>query len=365
MGNSICPTPFFDLVFSSGSFGLRRTPPTQSLALLEGKPGTFHPALWRPPDTFSFSGIAPVAIELQEHLGGIESAHEALEGIRSTHDEFTDFFGDVFDQLQDFSLELYARHKCQELGTQQQIESDEFLTCYRDDFRRCLEQLQTMHADFQSDQEQSRQSWREIRSEFQQFINDRSELQEARNDFRRIATELSAMTVELQHERTDQHELYRGIEGQMAQLAALAAEMHAFQATVSRDGTDAQIAAILESTQRQQADWRQQRQTLEDELEAMRRRAVEQTDALNEQKRLTAQQQAELAGEVKRMRSLLETLSNQVRKEPASLANTKTPPIDSSVLGTVLAQFDVLQRDVAYRRAKRTDFGPSSPLSGT
>jgi hypothetical protein len=58
-----------------------------------------------------------VSTDLQEPEG-IEAAHAALDELRTTEDECSKFFGGVLDELQSLSLELFARHKCQELSTE-------------------------------------------------------------------------------------------------------------------------------------------------------------------------------------------------------------------------------------------------------
>ena len=137
----------------------------------------------------------------------------------------------------------------------------------------------------------------------------------------------------------------------------------------AQPSNDRQISEVLEHTRQQQADWIEQRAALEAELDAMRRRATEQAEALSEQKRLASQQQAEFTGELKRMRSLLETLASQVRGEPATAGQGAKPPVvDSTVLGSVLAQFEMLQRNITVRRSKRNnepDPGNTFPGSGT
>ena len=148
----------------------------------------------------------------------------------------------------------------------------------------------------------------------------------------------------MQREQKDLHELYASVESQLSRLSTLTRSLTEAQA---RPAQDSQIAEILEYTRQQQAEWLQQRATLEAELDAMRRRAAEQAEALSEQKRLAGQQQAELAGELKRMRSLLEALGGQVRGGPVVAQRKHKPqPVDSSVLGSVLAQFEMLQRDI-------------------
>jgi hypothetical protein len=111
----------------------------------------------------------------------------------------------------------------------------------------------------------------------------------------------------------------------------------------------------------QQALRERERAELEAELEAVRGRAAEMAESLAEQKRLLAQQQVEWAREFKRMRCLLEGMSGQLAEgiagagvgisEPApSAACPAAPPAGDPVLDSVLAQFAMLQKDVARRR---------------
>lgn len=293
-----------------------------------------------------------MSVDLQEPLGNIESARIVLDEFRTTQDECTDFFGDVFDQLQALSLELFARHKCLVISTEQKADSEVTLADFREELHRSIEGLQQLHGQLQADQQETHQSWAEIRAGYQRFLDDRAELREIREGFRQIAGEFSGIKEDVQRERKDLHELYASVENQLSRLSTWTAELTEAQAGPAHDPQ--QIAEILEHTRQQQTEWLQQRAVLEAELDAMHHRAAEQAEALSEQKRLAGQQQAELSGELKRMRSLLETLTGQVRGEQvATDESKKTPPADSSVLGSVLAQFEMLQRDITLRRTKR------------
>jgi chromosome segregation ATPase len=294
-----------------------------------------------------------VSVELQKPAGGVESAHDSMEEFRATQDEFTEFFGDVFDQLQCLSLELFARHKCLEAGTGQKLESEQTFAAVRDDFHRLIEELQQLHGRLQAAEQETQQSWAQIRAGYQQFQGDQAELREIREACRQLCAEFSAIKEDVQRERQDLHELYANVEGQLSRLAGLATELAEAR---TQPAPDPQIADILEHARQQQADWQQQRAALESELDAMRRRAAEQAESLSEQKRLAGQQQAELSGELKRMRSLLEALAGQVRGTPAATGeNGKPQPNESSVLNSVLAQFEMLQRDITSRRSKRNN----------
>ncbi len=294
-----------------------------------------------------------MSVDLQEPMGNAEFAGKALDEFSKTQDEFTEFFGDVFDQLQGLSLELFARHRCLEVSTRQKADSDERLIGFREEIQRLIEELQQLHGRLQADQQLTQQGWTEIRAGYQQFLDDHADLREIREGFRQIAGEFTGIKEDVQRERKELHELYANVENQLSQVTAMTTALTEVQARLT---SEAQIADVIEYTKQQQADWLQQRAALEAELDAMRRRAAEQAETLSEQKNLAGQQQAELAGELKRMRSLLETMGSQVRGEPAIPGESTKPQADeSSVLGSVLAQFEMLQRDMNLRRMRRNN----------
>jgi hypothetical protein len=233
-----------------------------------------------------------VSTELQE-AEHKDIAPTALDEVRATENECNEFFGGVFDELQSLSLELFARHRCLEVSSEQNSTTDIALVACRDDVRRVTDQME------------------------------------------RLAT---------------------NVDNQLGQLTALVKDI----ATVRSDngGADTQIAALLEGMRWQQADWMQQRAALESEVETLRAQALEQSEALHEQRRQATRQQSELSGELKRMRSLLETLGAQIRCDPsltmAGLADGKRPPGDAFMLNSVLAQYQMMQRDSSHRNGTRS-----------
>ncbi len=229
----------------------------------------FSPCAWGGRRAFfSFSRVA-VSTDLQEPLGSVDSADIALGEFRTTQDEFTEFFGDVFDQLQALSLELFARHKCLEVSTQQKTESDQTLSGFREELLRSIDKLQELHAQLQADQQETQQSWTEIRAGYQRFLEDHADLREIREGFRQIAGEFTGIKEDVRRERADLQGLYAKVESQLSLLSTVAAELAEARAHPT---SDPQIADILEHARQQQAEWLQQRAALEAELEAMRRR---------------------------------------------------------------------------------------------
>src|SRR5205823_5108030 len=148
--------------------------------------------------------------DLQEPLGGVESARMALDEFRATHDEFTDFFGDVFDQLQTLSLELFARHKCLEATSEQKSESEETLAGFREEFHLSIEQLQQLHGHLLAERQETQESWAEIRAGYQRFLDNHADLRDIREDFRQIAGEFSGIKQDVEHQRKELHDLYSG-----------------------------------------------------------------------------------------------------------------------------------------------------------
>jgi predicted nucleic acid-binding Zn-ribbon protein len=108
------------------------------------------------------------------------------------------------------------------------------------------------------------------------------------------------------------------------------------------------IREEFDDARKQRDAWDQERARLESELEAARHRAEEMVEALAEQKRHVTQQQAEWAGELKRMRSLLESVSARVASDAGRPGGTAV--VNDPVLDSVVAQFEMLQKDVARQR---------------
>ncbi len=172
----------------------------------------------------------------------------------------------------------------------------------------------------------------------------------------------------LRQERVWQAEHQRArqeLESQAAELQrqqqALEAERQRLQAEMER--------ALAEQQQRlaqAQAEESRQREALENELELVRMRAAELAESLAEQSRQIAQERAQWSEEIQRMRRLLETLvsaqpapaardeEQPAAAEPARTAAAARPTGEDPVLNSVMAQFQMLQRDLARRRRNGT-----------
>lgn len=172
----------------------------------------------------------------------------------------------------------------------------------------------------------------------------------------------------LRQERTWQAERERARKELESRAAELQRQQTALEA--ERGRLQAEMARALEEQQGRlaqvQAEEARQRESLENELELVRMRAAELAESLAEQSRQIAQERAQWTEELQRMRRLLETL---VRAQHAPAANDDEGPSapppgrapanaravdEDPVLNSVMAQFQMLQKDLARRRRNGT-----------
>lgn len=156
-------------------------------------------------------------------------------------------------------------------------------------------------------------------------------------------------------------------------------ELNTVRNEVSQPQPDPRLQEQLGRMEKERAVLDQERLVVETELETVRNRAAELTEALAEQKRQAADERVRWANELKRMHRLMETLSQQQveyqRVSEARRPNGQPPPRESSepmqpvsataapndpVLNSVMAQFEMLQKDLARRRRNGCDSKPST-----
>jgi len=139
---------------------------------------------------------------------------------------------------------------------------------------------------------------------------------------------------------------------------------------------DGEIESRLDAIEHERAQWDRDRVVLEMELDAVRNQAAELAEALDEERHRAVSERGLWNEELKRMRHLLETRESQpapaatrlpdVDMVPAAPAPQAQPEEDPSaandpVLDSVMAQFEILQKDLARRR-KAKESSQSSPV---
>jgi septal ring factor EnvC (AmiA/AmiB activator) len=149
----------------------------------------------------------------------------------------------------------------------------------------------------------------------------------------------------------EQFDLLSGELGARAQQVAQSALQDRRQESAA-DSRRAQLQEQIQQMTRQQALLEQERTQLESELEAVRNRAAETAELLAEQKRLSVQQQSVWADELKRLAEVLPA-ADAPRPEAGRKGAVQHVPKAAAdpALDSVVAQFEILQKDLARRRA--------------
>jgi chromosome segregation ATPase len=275
-----------------------------------------------------------VSVDSIQSLAGWEGVSSALEEIRDCHAETWAFFHGIFEDLNLFSISLDAhkRHLVQTISTEE-AKQDAESAGFSDRLGQLLSQTET----------------------------DREEIRATREAIQEQVSHLTAVAAELASAQNAFQTNFELIREELAKNREAAAQDAAVSA-VSNNVSNNELEQKLTDLEREHSALEQDRAVLEKELEGVRNRAAELAESLAEQKRLAAQQQSQGNAELQRMRQLLETIAKQNREVESSvssaesavpLASKSEAPAAASdpVLGSVLAQFEMLQQDRARRRA--------------
>ncbi len=295
------------------------------------------------------------AAALQETMGQICAGHDHLE--RFLRDVFCNLSGlaDEFARQQRLvaadceTREAEFRRREEQLGRQrEQLESM---------FQRTQDLAAQVSAPLAVNPEAAAQFERILSGVEQQ----RSAIASALETAGSHSSQLSQVVEELAAARRDLAQSRQEILAQREWLERIPPEENGSEAAAMR-----QRLADLEQ---QRGAWSQERAVLETELDCVRNRAAELTDALEEERRRVAEERKGWAEELRRMRRLLETLAD--RPSPPATPRGGMPPVQASpaiagsrlseeadsandpVLDSVMAQFEILQKDLARRRKAR------------
>jgi chromosome segregation ATPase len=111
-----------------------------------------------------------------EPSAGLKSARDTIGELRSAHDDFETFFGDVFEQLESLSIELFARHRCLQSGASRPAARVAAAATAPRQFNQCLAELRRMQAEIRRNQQEARRTWAEIAADQRQLIETNAQL---------------------------------------------------------------------------------------------------------------------------------------------------------------------------------------------
>ncbi len=284
-------------------------------------------------------------------------AGDLLAEISASHDEAARFWGELFQQLERLSGELVERQRAWQ-AEQQRAERE---------IREQASELQRQHATMAAQREKLRE---EVVAEATQ-----AGIAAAAAD-----EHLRRLREEVEQERAKSQSALQAAEAQLAQLTQATAELAEARRQVEREReqfattpTAPQGAVVRERTLEQlrqaeegRAVLERERAVLETELETIRGRAAEMAETLAQHKRQAAEERTLWTDEIKRMRHLLETISERqadrrAAEEPPAVHHGsegrggRSPGFTGEtagdpVLSSVMAQFEMLQKDLARRR---------------
>jgi uncharacterized phage infection (PIP) family protein YhgE len=281
-----------------------------------------------------------VSVDSIQSVSGWKGVSSALKEIRDCHADTWAFFHGIFEELNLFSISLDARKN---------------------------HLAQSLPANEGNSQAAAPVSDDRLHALLSQREEDREDIRETRETVKEQVAQLAAIASELASSQSVFQANFTQIREEIAKTREAAAQAVAIPAPDA--GGNGELERKLAELERQHASLEQDRAVLEKELESVRNRAADLAESLSEQKRITAQQQTQGNSELQRMRELLESLARrdplakQTRDDepppapaepPTNAAAAKSQASSASadpVLGSVLAQFEMLQQDRARRRS--------------
>jgi DNA repair exonuclease SbcCD ATPase subunit len=284
-----------------------------------------------------------------------QSAANWLANIAASQEELGRFLEDVFARLNDLLGDFVHRHRAWEA-----------------DRSRAEQELQTRSQALSRREAELREEHERVRQAAGQAV---AVAPGPGGDTEGI----SRAVAELRQERDALREAVAAAQTQMSRWAEAAGELTKVQEALvqqAKQWSGAQAPAaqpdsppdLQEQIQRQQkelAALEQERAMLERELEIVRTRAAELSEAQAQQGRQMSEERERWSEDLKRMRRVLETVAERQLAQSApetraakaavplpAAAEKPTPRQDRGdpVLDSVITQFEMLQRDLARRR---------------
>lgn len=227
-------------------------------------------------------------------------------------------------------------------------------------------------------QEQLASHYRELEAAFERIEKLAERMGEAGGGHAGQTEELQQLLAGLQEERTSWREALADSESQKSGLVRMAEDLAAARQDLAEarselreqrellsqtpaatdHGADPEIRDRLENLEQERLAWAEERAVLETELDGVRTRAAELADTLEDERQRAAGERKTWTEELRQLRQMLQTLND--RETPIASAAAPAAPGDAApeepedaqdpVLDSVMAQFEILQKDLARRR---------------
>jgi chromosome segregation ATPase len=310
-----------------------------------------------------------VSVELSPEVIETDGLRQSLAEVFASHEEFEKFFAEVFSELDALSSELLRREHGR---AEEQSHKEAELARWSEQLEADRSALATEREQFWAEIEQKQREGASQEGEGGDEYNDSlvRMLQEAEQE--RAAMRTSLESAQAQNERLVQvaEELSQAqneLGGAREEIARLRERLeNAPEGSASQP--DPELQAQIRQKEEERAQLDQERSVLENELDMVRNRAAEMAETLAQQQREMGEERQRWSAELKRMRRVLEALTTRQaepqeasapsggqrgRAQPAEgMPELETVARDQPdpVLGSVMAQFEMLQKDIVRRR---------------
>ncbi len=328
-----------------------------------------------------FGDLNTLADEIVKHGQWIDSSRAAQEAQQSEHEarlgQQRQALEDTFERIQELTGRLETSAVAGAGGTEQ--------------FQYLLEKMEAERASFQASLETSESERLQRHAEERKELEARfdrieklaetlgesgggnqggfepiqevlDELREGRETWRAAQSSSESASADLVRMADDLAATRQDLAEAREELRAQRELLHR-ASTGSESSRDPEIHERLERLEQERLDWARERAALETELDAVRNRAAELSDTLEDERQRANGDRKDWAGEMRQMRELLQTLSERpaVAASEAAGSTPATPvpageqPVEQQdtqdpVLDSVMAQFEILQKDLARRR---------------
>lgn len=292
----------------------------------------------------------------------VASVFASLSEISAVNSELGNFFGGILDELEMLLGDLLRQQKDLQLDRQRMEQELEW--------RRS--EMDRQKADMEA-----------LRQGILEAV--RTEITRASAGSESIEGHLSDLVNNTGEERQAFRTALDQFQGEMAQLAQAKAELadlgsqlkEGFEQLAGAQASSGQSQAWpvmeeqLHRVEKEREELARERAVLETELEALRGRTVEMARMLDQQKHQVVQERTQWGDEIRQLRELVECLSTgraalrssgpaaagTVAQGPSGSAESAPAQGRDTVLDSVIAQFELLQKGAARRRKKEVPAG--------
>jgi chromosome segregation ATPase len=298
-----------------------------------------------------------VSVDLSTPLANWEGVSSSLAEIRAGTEDCDRFFRDVFGQF-DAILSDFARERERWQRERRDIEVDlarraAELEQQRNDLQVERERIKRDGVQNDGHAEAAAAKESQLRERFEEIERERASLRETLDAAKQYVERIAEVGSQL------------GVARDELARARLDLEQQRSRSETSAGRPDEKTLEQLRATQTERDAAVHERMLLEAELETLRCRTAELAESLEEQKRRASDQQTQWVGELRQQRALLATLATRwteqklaaVQPPAATRGAQRSTSIEDGdpALESVLAQFEMLQKDVARRKAAASE----------